>query len=327
MLNQITSDYLITLNKIEHLQKQTGHFELEFPQQAYTRTAQGELFFLKDFFLKKSSVNISKHNRFAPFPLHTHDFVELSYMLKGHSEQIVNNERVLLNQGDILLINSGCHHSIAPLGEEDILINLIFDLGKIDTTWFEKLESSQKFLFTFLLHPGEHQTSQYVIFFGQSNTDVLTVFDSLLNKYFTTEHFSTYLVHYYLTILLIELLSNTKFDVRGNTNMKNTQLFELFFQIDKHFNEISLDQLARQFHYNNNYLSGMIKRFTGKTLSEIINEKRVQRAAFLLENTDLRIEDILDDLHLKNKGFFYKIFKEHYQQTPIQYRKKKQTSS
>ncbi|WP_148665335.1 MULTISPECIES: cupin domain-containing protein [Lactobacillus] len=69
---------------------------------------------------------VNKHNRFAPYPLHSHEFVEINYMLQGQCDEIVDSVPVTLKQGDTLMMDIGARHQIAALGKDDLLINVIF---------------------------------------------------------------------------------------------------------------------------------------------------------------------------------------------------------
>lgn len=62
---------------------------------------------LNDYFFKNKDIYISKHNRFADYPYHTHQFLELNYMYSGSSEQIIEGNKETLHEGELLLLDSG----------------------------------------------------------------------------------------------------------------------------------------------------------------------------------------------------------------------------
>ena len=71
---------------------------------------------------------------------------------------------------------------------------------------------------------------------------------------------------------------------------------------------------------NPNYLSGYIKKNTGKTFKELIQEQRMNLAVKLLENSDLTISEISQQVGYENVSFFYKLFNETFGISPATYR-------
>jgi AraC-like ligand binding domain. len=141
------------MSEIEQKQYQNHRFVNDIPNVAldFNKEVSTEVPSLStDYFFKYHSVYISKHNRFAPYPKHSHKFLELNYMLSGNCQQVVDGERIMLNQGDILMMNIGCSHSIAPLGENDLLINLLFRDQSITFSLLNDIHSNNSLTYSFL---------------------------------------------------------------------------------------------------------------------------------------------------------------------------------
>lgn len=100
--------------------------------------------------------------------------------------------------------------------------------------------------------------------------------------------------------------------------------------IDQHYcRELSLQQLADHFHFNSIYINRIIKKETGHTFLEIVNNKRMNKAAEYLKNADIKIAEVADLVGIPDQRYFSQIFKKYYGQSPRQYRKlimKKQES-
>ena len=82
---------------------------------------------------------------------------------------------------------------------------------------------------------------------------------------------------------------------------------------------VTLKELAAQFSYHPNYVSSLLRRETGKTFSELILEKRMDRAVVLLKGTDLSVEEISAMLGYSNSSNFYKAFRDYFGKTPREY--------
>ena len=64
-------------------------------------------------------ITVRKHTRFIDFPEHTHDYVELVYMLSGQTVHIVDGKKIVLKQGELLFLGQNSRHAIEKA--EDIV--------------------------------------------------------------------------------------------------------------------------------------------------------------------------------------------------------------
>ncbi len=61
-------------------------------------------------------ITIRPHTRFAHFPEHSHNYVEVVYMCCGSTTHIVNGKRIVLRQGELLFLGQGVRQEILPAG-------------------------------------------------------------------------------------------------------------------------------------------------------------------------------------------------------------------
>ena len=73
-------------------------------------------------------ITIRPHTRFVHFPEHTHDFVEIVYMVQGVTTHIVNGITLTLHPGELLLMGQNTRQEIYKAGREDIAVNFIIRL-------------------------------------------------------------------------------------------------------------------------------------------------------------------------------------------------------
>ena len=91
--------------------------------------------------------------------------------------------------------------------------------------------------------------------------------------------------------------------------------------ITKHFAEdISLVGIAKAAYVTPNYLSYIFKLKTGMTPMHYLTAYRMKRAKMLLENTDLKITDIMQACGFSSSSYFSTLFKSEYGYTPTGYR-------
>ena len=92
--------------------------------------------------------------------------------------------------------------------------------------------------------------------------------------------------------------------------------------IEEHYNEeITLNDLSEKLFLSPAYLSHLLKSQTGKTYSELVAEKRVEKAIWYLENTGLMVYEIADRVGYHTLKYFYVVFKKVTGKTPNDFRK------
>ena len=99
--------------------------DLEVKRDLYT---SGNEFIVdsKKFLSQGKLIDVRLHTRFAYFPPHTHNYIEMLYVIQGQLTTIVNNtERISMSGGDILFLNQHASHEILPARETDLAVNFI----------------------------------------------------------------------------------------------------------------------------------------------------------------------------------------------------------
>ena len=82
-------------------------------QQIYTE--KKEMVIDSKKLLKKGKlIQVRPHTRFVHFPAHTHNYIEVIYMCCGTTTHIVNGNKVVLDEGDLLFLNQNAVQEILP---------------------------------------------------------------------------------------------------------------------------------------------------------------------------------------------------------------------
>lgn len=84
--------------------------------------------------------------------------------------------------------------------------------------------------------------------------------------------------------------------------------------------DLSLNAVAETMQVNPCYLSALFKKELNETLTEHVNRKRMERAAFLLGATNLQIQEIAKHCGISDVNYFIKKFKKSIGKTPKEYR-------
>lgn len=84
--------------------------------------------------------------------------------------------------------------------------------------------------------------------------------------------------------------------------------------------DLSLKATAQYLNVNASYLSNLFKTETGYTLTDYVNMKRMDHAAYLLANTHTPVSTIAQTCGILDDNYFTKLFKRYHQKTPTQFR-------
>ncbi|RYM02737.1 helix-turn-helix domain-containing protein [Sporolactobacillus sp. THM7-7] len=310
-------NHLKAKTAIEMEQLKTHRFVADIPD--YARKDQVTDFVLqKGYFFNNKDVYISKHNRYADYPLHTHEFLEINYMMSGHCRQIVDGQPIELRTHDLLLLDIGCRHEIKELGDNDILINILFRNKNISISWLNNLKRSNSLLYDFLLNTsyGKKNRSNFIIFNNRQNARIVQTIDALIEEYLNKQPYYNAITSSYLNILLTQLVRYYRLKQPKRLSSSQSLVIKVLQDMERDYADLTLEQEAKKYSYNKNYLSNLLKKETGKSFNVLLTQQRIMNAHVLLTSTASNIRDIMYRVGMTNKTFFYKKYKEYYHELP-----------
>ena len=247
------------------------------------------------------------YNQDYCFESHWHNSIEITYVVKGEKIQRMENEEIVAKTGTLLLVNSGVSHDIdVKKGIEGIV--LLIDRK-------------------FINHVCPNVIGKR--FDLEKNLEVKQKIINILLKIYRNESQENNLIDTYIDILIIiDLLTKYLIDDKYYIQEKHDdELYELVIEvinyIDKNYKQkISLNELAALTNYNKSYLSTVFKKKMGISIFEYIKNVRIQHCLDDLKYSDESIVDIALNNGFPNIQAFNRTFKELFQMTPKQYRKK-----
>lgn len=90
---------------------------------------------------------------------------------------------------------------------------------------------------------------------------------------------------------------------------------------DEVLGPLSVDGLAKRFNVSTSHLSRIFREYSGITLVEYINIKKVEESQYYLRFSNQKISDISDNFHFCNQSYFTRIFKKYTGVTPRKFKK------
>lgn len=101
-----------------------------------------------------------------------------------------------------------------------------------------------------------------------------------------------------------------------------TVIKRMYYYMEKSYGQdLKLENFARMFNYNSNYLGKIFRREIGDTFNNILDTIRITNAKRLLEETDLKVYQISEQVGYNNIDYFYLKFKKYVGISPKEYKK------
>lgn len=263
-------------------------------------------------------IRVRTHTRFVHFPEHTHDFVEGVYMCSGSTTHVINGKTVVLREGELLFLGQNATQEILPAGEGDVAVNFIIKPAFFNTT-VEMLGAEETPIKNFLVSSLLDGKNRGYLHFRVS--DVLPVQNLVENLLWTLINDTANKRNINQTtmgLLFMTLLNFT--DTLSCDTKEDKAIMDIFKYIEDNYRDGTLSEAAELLHYDFYWLSHEIKRRTGRTYTEHLQEKRLSQAAFLLKNTALSVEDVARNVGYENRSYFHRIFCAHFGISPKKYK-------
>lgn len=265
---------------------------------------------------------VKKHSRFRDYPYHTHDWIELSYMYSGRSCQIIEDQEYELEEGQLLLMAPGIAHTLKPLSENDIMIQIAIGQSNLTNNFFNRL-SSTSIISDFLINAftENNHIDHFYLFHAEKSRRLRVFITEFLCEWYEPS-LATYDIQNDLFSLIISELVNVFSVTSTNTSSQrqNQYILPSLHYIEKNYRTCTLEKAAETLGLHPNYLSALLKKATGSTFNEIVQKERLAVSERLLLNSDLSVAEIADMTGYHNMSFFYRIFQKKNGCLPGEYR-------
>lgn len=264
-----------------------------------------------------------KHSRFASYPAHIHPWVELNYMYSGSCTQKVNGKSITISEGQTILLGQNTTHELPVLQENDILLNIFIRKEYLNYQFFNRFSHNQNIVSQFLLDAVTDGISlnNYLFFQSEHSRRLPLLIREFFCEQFDPSPYSDDIMTNLFALILTELIQIYYSDAAAQRDItKNTNILSILNYIENNFATVTLNDTARKFNLNPDYLSRILRKKTGNSFQSLVNQQRMVTAGQLLAQTNLSVVDIANRVGYDNVTFFYKKFHEYYHCSPKEYR-------
>ena len=236
---------------------------------------------------------------------HTHKGIEIVYVLDGMGEHVIDDNRIRMQNGSLLIMNNDCKHSFENI-EPTKYYNLLFNPGFIS----DKLNKNNN-LETLFKCCGFDISEKFIHINANSDEEI----SKLENLFFDIlkegiEQKQGYIN--FVKIRVAELINiiGRKYNEQG---IMDETVDSLFNAAMEYINlnccgELELEAVAAKFGYDPVYFSRMPKKHFGFSFKQLVIKKRFGRVLYYLWAEDSPIDDIIYKCGFTNKSHFYKLF-------------------
>lgn len=266
-------------------------------------------------------IQIRPHTRFIHFPRHTHNYVEVLYMCSGQTVHIVNGDKVILKQGELLFLSQKAVQEIYPASEEDVGVNFIILPEFFDQALY-MIGAEDNLLRKFIVGclRGAESDIGYLYFKVADVLPIQNLVENLIWTILNNQQNKRSINQFTMGLLFLQLINYTDKVEVGKDHFDQELILSVYRFVEERYKDGELSELAKLLGFDLYWLSRRIKKLTGQTYTELVQTKRLSQAQFLLQNTNLAVADIGRAVGYDNLSYFHRIFREKFGDSPKQYR-------
>lgn len=252
---------------------------------------------------------------------HWHKEVQFSYCISDKICFFIEDEKIVLEPGEGIFVNSNILHKIKPYNENCMMFSIVFDKILISGTPKSVIERKyvdplmQSNNFKFILLKEQIKWQQGLLSYLKE------IFDLSNSKPYGYE----LEMRNYLNLAWLNLIREIKDNIKYNESISSydeKRVRVAMEYIHNHYMEnISLDNIADKICVSKSECCRCFKRILRMTPFEYLMEYRILKASEELAKNNETISNIAINNGFNGTSYFGKIFKKYTGSTPSEYRK------
>lgn len=246
--------------------------------------------------------------------IHTHDHIELHFVLSGSGKYTIRDTKYNVAAGDLLLLNPGEMHAHICSAENPLFL---FSVGFEDICL--KGRNENEFYF-----PNEQPVFHTSSDLKEKLTDLCY---NMLNEESAPLPGRYFMMRSYLTQMLILIIRNNAGTASSvikcdfTSSQKSYVVKTILEYMQKHYQQkVSLDQIAGNMYISSVYISKVFKEETGNSPINHLIQIRLEKATELMSaEPSLTIKEIAKSVGYDDAYYFSRLFKKYYGVSPSQF--------
>lgn len=274
-------------------------------------------------------IDINVHGRYSYPLMHNHHYIELVYVYSGNCTQFIEDHTFTLNTGDFCILAPNTVHAISASSDDAIVLDIMVSQVFFGSTFLKMLRQNPAIVSFFENILYDTSIIPYILYPTGDDKWMHETFEWMFSVNKTKNYLFQEEMALYVRHIFVHLLRYYEMDAIIANPMNRSQennVVALISYITMNYDHITLQSTADFFGYNLSYLCQLLKKCTGKTFTEMVNNARINDAKDMLANTSLPVTEIGLKVGCYDASHFTRVFKNQVGVTPNQYRKQQQKS-
>ena len=273
--------------------------------------------------LKKEKLMMEEHRDMEVVAMHDHEFLELTYILRGTAEHTLDGQTTTLGPGDYLIVDYGSRHSYCNRdGRGYDNIDCLFLPELLDPV-LKGTKSLRALLEHYLLHFNMQALVQNParMVFHDADGRILELMERMKEEIENRNAGYTEFLRCYLVEIL--LLTMRRLDDAQAAAAGQDICGFLTEYVRQHYMEpLTLQELARRLNYSLPYVSKKFKDGTGVSFMTYLQNYRVMEGCRLLSGSNRTLEEITRMVGYQDVKFFSSLVKRNTGLSPRSFRRR-----
>lgn len=271
--------------------------------------------------MEGQTVGVCRHPSEYISPYHTHDFFEINYVYSGRCNNLVEEQSIIMSQGDMILIHPGAFHS-PYAGKNCKVLNFL-----IDKEWLlnevKGIIPCENPVYDFFERAGHKDFYKFAVFYkGNTAKQKKRIAKRLIDAKFDTSPVKHLLMETIIIELLALLMSEPEYCQLSDRQGRNTnKMVPLLTFVAENFATVTLEMISEKYFYSKTHICRMFLKHTGKTFNQTVIDIRIANAIALLKTTDLTVEKIAMQVGYDSVEYFQRLFKKKTGISPGEYKR------
>lgn len=237
--------------------------------------------------------NLHTHLKaFEDVPLHSHEFYEFLYVVKGSCTHVLNGKESEIKSGDLIFIPLGASHTLKNSSYNFIHRDII-----IKPDYFNNLVSQYTFFnknetYNIVIGVQDIDTSEYLCTYLKNDSDAEKV-----------------IVNYLLMLIYKSISTHKKLDKSWLTTLIAMLKSPNYFSKD-------INTILDTFGYSKEHIRREFKKYQGESITDYWNRQKMKYAYNQIKNSEITISHICEQINFDNETYFYRLFKKTFNTTP-----------
>lgn len=252
-------------------------------------------------------------------PLHWHDEIQFVRIVKGDATFQINEEKVIVREGDGLFINSGCLH----MAEENNESSCVYICLNVSPHFVLSQE-----LYSTYVNPYIQATNLPYLYIDTDKPWGKNILDAIMKIHQRIQQKSPYFeidITVELTFIWKNLIVNGfPLEYDHSEMLKSHRIKQMLHWIHAHYAEkITLDDIAKAGQLSRSECCRYFKRILKTTPLHYVMDYRIRTSLVLLQDADSNVTQVAYQVGFNSTSYFIDKFRKAMNMTPLAYKKSK----